>query len=512
MSSKESTPKALSVKTNFIFNVAIQLLTYLIPLITAPHLSRTLTPAGVGSNSFVNSVATYFVLIITFGYTTYGTKEIAENRGNKKTYSNIFWNITFSRGFLFVFCFLAYFLMAYLWGFGSDVNKNIFLVYSLLLINAFLDITYLFQGLENFRILTILNIFFKAVAAILYFVFVKTADDLLLYTTIYASSTLLITLVSWAFAARWVSRPSFRNIRIFASLKNNLKYFLPAIAVSVYTILDRTMLGYISTHEEVGLYEEAYKIIAVGTGIVCAICPIILPRVSSLIKNGGEEEIRRKEMQVSELYFLMALPMMAGLYLVGRYFIPAFFGEDYTNSTYVLYWLTPLIVVIPISGIIGNIHYIPRNKISTTTIFITIGALVNFGANFLAIYYLGAQGAAITSLLAETIISTLYVIFSRKTVPYKDMLKKCIKPLIASAIMVAVLLPLELFVLDKYVANNLYITLVVVATGVIVYGVSIILLKEEMVMSVLRKIFKRKQDPTPKQEVPATEETNADIR
>lgn len=512
MSHNESTPKTLSVKTNFIFNLAIQILTYLIPLITAPYLSRILTPTGIGNNSFVNSIATYFVLIITFGYTTYGTKEVAQCRSDKESYSRIFWNVTFSRGFLFILSFVAYFLMAYLWGFGGNVDKNIFLIYSLLLVNAFLDITYLFQGLENFRILAIFHIVLRVAAAVLYFVFVKTQDDLLLYATIYTSSTLMVSIISWVFALRWISKPSFADIHVFKCLKNNLKYFLPTIAISVYTVLDRTMLGYISTQEEVGFYEEAYKIVAVGTGVVAAIAPIMLSHISALIKEGNEDEVRHKEMQLSEMYFLMGLPIVVGLYLVGRYFIPAFFGEEYISSTYVLYWLVPLAMVIPASGIIGNIYYVPRNKISMTTIFLSVGALVNFGANFLTIYYLGAQGAAITSLIAETIITTLYIFFSRKTVPYKDMLKKCIKPLIASAVMVAVLLPLELFVLDKYVANNLYITLIVVATGVIVYGVSIILLKEEMVMNVLRKIFKRKQNPAPKQEVPAAEETNIDIK
>lgn len=486
-----SKPKALGVKQNFIFNVTIQLLTYLIPLITAPYLSRVLTPTGIGNNSFVNSITSYFTMIIAFGYTTYGTKEIAENQRDKETYSKVFWNVTFARGFLFAICFVAYFLMAYLWGFGGVVDKRVFLVYSLLLLNAFLDITYFFQGLENFRILAILHIVFRIIAAICYFLFVKTADDLLLYVIIMTISTLAVTLVSWMIALRWIDKLHFKDIHVLKSLKENLRFFLPTIAISVYTVLDRTMLGYLTTQEQVGFYEEAYKIIAIGTGIMNAISPIMLSRISALIKANKEDEVREKEIQLAEIYFVMGFPMVAGLYSIGRYFIPAFFGEEYMASVYVLYWLIPLIMVIPISNIVGNVYYVPRGKISKTTVFFIIGALLNFGANFLSIGFLGASGAAITSLLAETVISTLFIVFSWKAMPYKEMAKTMVKPLIATATMTAILLVLDLLVLNRYVINNLYITLISVLVGVMTYGIMLVLLRETMVMRTLKKIFHR---------------------
>lgn len=489
---KESTPKALSVKINFLFSIAIQILTYLIPLITAPYLSRVLTPTGIGNNSFASSVANYFILIISFGFGTYGTREVAVVRNDKTAYSKTFWNVIFSKGFLFILCFTAYFLMAYLWGFGSDVDKNVFLIYSLLLVNAFLDITYLFQGLENFRILAILSFIFRVAAAVLYFIFIKTSDDLLIYVVIATSSSLLVTLIAWMFALRWIKKPSFKDVHIFQSLKNCAKYFIPTAFALFYATLDKTMLGFISTTHEVGIYEEANKIINICLCLMLAISPIILSRISSLTKEGKEEEVKIKENQTAEVYFLIGLPMLAGLYLVARYFIPAFFGEEYAASTYVMYCLAPLILIMPISNIIGSAYYLPRNKVIFTTIFISIGFVINLGLNFLFIYYFGAEGAAIASVISETIISALYVIFSWKYVPYKDMLKKGIKPLIASTIMVAVLLPLELLVLDKYVANDLYTTIIAVLVGMLVYGISIILLKEEMVISTLNKVFKRK--------------------
>ncbi len=478
-----------SFKKNYGFNLVVQVLTYLIPLITAPYLSRVLTPNGIGTNSFANSIAAYFTLIIAFGFLTFGTKEVSRLHSSKKEYSVVFWNIVFSRLFLFVLAFPLYFLMAYLWGFGSSIDKNVFLLYSLTLVSTLFTITFLFQGLENFKTISLITIGVKAVTAVLYFVLIKNPDDLLLYIAITVSANVLIAILSWAFAFRKIERPSWKEIHIFRSLKHNISYFLPTIAISLYTILDHTMIAYLSSTEEVGYYEEAYKIISVVTGLVNAISPVILARISALIAEGNEKEVEHKIIQVGELYALVAFPSFFGLYAIGSYFIPAFFGDSYLPSVEVLYWLIPLILVIPISNQVGNAYYVPRGKIKMTTWFFFVGAAINFVANFFAIRSLGAKGAAITSLAAESVISLLHVIFSLKKMPYLKIVKTFLKPAIASSLMFILLWLLNVFVLNPYVTNNIYKTLIDVGVGVLLYGGFCVLLREPLVRNSLKKIF-----------------------
>lgn len=491
MNNKSAVQKTTSVKTNFIFNLIIQIVTYIIPLITAPYLSRVLSPEGIGQNSFVNSITSYFTLVIAFGFLTYGTKAIAEHREDKRAYSNVFWNIFFSRSFLFVICFIVYFLMAYLWGFGGIVDKSIFLVYSLVLVNSFLTIDYLFQGLENFRVISIVNIACSVISALCYFLFIKTSNDLIIYVIIVVIKSLLISFITWGFAIKKLAKPVFSEIHIFRTLKANVFYFLPTIAVSVYTILDRTMLGYLGGNVEVGYYEEAYKIIALVTGIMNAISPVMLSRVSSLIKEGKEEEAKDKIIKMSEVYFLLGLPAVFGLYAVSKYFIPAFFGEKFISSINVIYWLIPLVMIIPISNQIGRVYFMVRDKIGMTTWFFLAGALVNFGTNFIAIPKLGAIGAAITSLAAEALISSLFVIFSWKHLPYLKMIKSGWKSLISALVMFVVLMLLNTFVFDKILESTIIQTAISVGIGVVVYGIMCLTLREEMVMSVCKTILSK---------------------
>lgn len=488
MTMDKKSEKPLSLKTNFIFNLIIQIITYIIPLITAPYLSRVLSPEGIGQNSFVNSICSYFTMVIAFGFLTYGTKTISENKDKKQDYSNVFWNVFFSRGFLFILCFLVYFLMAYLWGFGSTVDKNIFLIYSLVLVNAFLTIDYLFQGLENFRILSIINIVCNIFAAACYFLFVKTSSDLFIYVTIFVAKSLIISLISWMFALKRISKPIANEIHIFRTLKNNFFYFLPTVAISVYTVLDCTMLGYLASDAQVGYYEQAYKIVSLVTGLMNAISPVMLSRVSSLIKEGKEKEAEEKTIKMAEVYFLLGFPALFGLYSISKYFIPAFFGMDYVPSINVIYWLIPLVMILPISNQIGNVYYVVRDKIGMTTWFFLAGALLNFGLNFLAISRLGAMGAAITSLAAETLISTLFIIFSFKHLPYKKMVLQGWKPFVSALVMFATLILLNIFVFDVYLDNVIVQTLCDIAIGIFVYGIMIVLLRESMVLSVISKI------------------------
>lgn len=472
-----------STKTNFVFNLLVQLITYLIPLITSPYLSRVLGPTGIGENSFVGSVASYFTLIIAFGYLTYGIKEISRLQNNKKEYSNVFWNIVFSRGFLFAICFIIYIFMACFWGFGKSGYTNLFIIYSITLVTGFLDITYLFQGLENFRIVSLISIVVKILAASCFFIFVKTSDDLLIYVLICCLETFTIAVIMWLFALKKINKPDFHEIHVFKCLKNNVQYFLPTIAISVYTILDRTMMGYLTTVEQIGYYEQAYKIIALVTALINCLSPIMLSRISSLIESGNEAEVNHKIIQMSEVYALIGWPCVFGLYAISRYFIPAFFGDEYVDAIGVIYWLIPLIMIIPVSNQIGSAYYVPRNKISMTTIFFVIGALTNFLANFVSIKYMGAQGAALTSLIAETIISSCFIIFSWKHVPYKEMVKTFVKPLISALIMFTVLMLLDYLVLDTYLDNLIVKTIISLFTGILIYAISVLILKEPMVMA-----------------------------
>lgn len=483
--------KQLSVKTNLIFNLIIQILTYLLPLITAPYLSRTLLANGIGTSSFLNSITSYFVLIVAFGFTTYGTQKISAHKKEKSKYSKIFWEIMFSKLILFIFCYILFTLIAVIWKFGKNFELKYFFAYSVLIIATLFDTNFLFNGLEDFRIISIVRVIIKIVGTICLFIFIKTEQDLFRYILISVFVDFFVFFISFILSLRIVSRPVIKELHTLKCLKSALFYFLPTIAISIYTILDKTMMGYLTTEVEIGYYEEAHKIIILVTSLINAISPIMLARISDLVAENNVEEIKKKYIQMSKVYWLISAPAICGLYAIGDAFIPVFYGAEFAPSIGVLYILTPLIAVIPISNIIGSAYYIPNNRIKIQTLFFSIGGIINFSLNFIFIKKWGAIGAATTSLISEIIISSLFVVFSLKEMDYLSMLKSGIKIIISSLAMFVCVVLFEKFFLVKYISYELLNVIFATIFGMVIYSVLLILNREEFILNILKNFFNR---------------------
>ena len=477
--------KKKSLKSNLIFSVMIKVVTYIIPLITAPYISRVLGPEGVGTYTYANSIVSYFALLVNFGFVGYGTQRISANRNDKEKYSGYFWSIVIVRGILFIIALSSYFILLF---FILNVKDQIwiYLILSVSIFSNFFDITYLFQGLENFKIVSLTNCCIRVLAAVCLFVFVKSRNDVLPYVIIQTFQLFFISVLPWLYAKGAISRPDKKFIKIWDTLKTSFFYFLPTLAVTLCALIDSTMLGSIKGSEEVAFYEQPNKIISMVFGVLHAFAPVFFSRITILIKTKKEDEVKDNILSMFSLYYLIGFPSIFGLYAISNNFIPFFFGEEFIPSIIVIYFLAPLILIKSLSNAIGNVYYAPRDIIWMTSIFYTFGSVLNICMNSFLIPPNGAKGAAIASLVSESIVTMLFVFFSRKKVDYFAALKKAIKPLFAAIIMFSVMILCNLFLFSGW--NEKIITIIDCLIGVMVYSVSIVLLRERMVLEEIKKI------------------------
>ena len=82
-----------SIRKNFLYNVAYQILLILLPLITTPYISRVLGADGIGIYTYTYTVVNYFVLIAMLGVKNYGNRSIASVRDDPEQLSQTFWEI-----------------------------------------------------------------------------------------------------------------------------------------------------------------------------------------------------------------------------------------------------------------------------------------------------------------------------------------------------------------------------------------------------------------------------------
>lgn len=464
-----------SIKKNYIFNVAYQFLTLITPLITAPYLSRVLQPDGVGRVSFVESIVSYFSLVAVMGISTYGQREISYVQNDIDKRSKVFWNTKVLSFITSGTVIIIYLIFAVL----QKDNSTVYIILTLNLVSAFFDITWFFQGMEDFAKTVTRNAIFKIFNIIYIFIFIKNKTDLNLYVFGIGLFAALGNLSLWAYLPKYIKKVSFSELKPFKDLKVVWSLFIPTIAIQIYTVLDKTMIGLITDNSyENGYYEQALKISKMLLTIVSSLIAVMIPRMGLLFEQNKIDEIQRYMYRSYRFVWFLGIPLCFGMIMSSDNFVPWFFGSGYEKVSLLLKILPLLILAIGINSVTGGQLMIPskrQNLFSATVIF---GAVVNLILNSVLIYLFKSVGAAIASVAAETTIAIVQLIFVRKEISVKKVILQGVPYFIAGSVMVICLIPLRYF-LQPSLLNSL----LMVCCGAVSYFAVLFIIRDEFFVS-----------------------------
>lgn len=412
-----------SLKRNFAFNSAYQLLQVITPLVTTPYLARVLGPEQSGVFSYTQSIANYFVLFATLGISTYGVRAIAQCGDDRRLRSRVFWGAYASQlisGGLAALAYVAYAV------FIHEGGMLITLLWSLWLIFAVIDVSWLLFGCEEFKIPTIRSTATKLLSLVFIFTFVKTRDDLWLYVLAISGSFFLNGIIVWPFVKRYVDyvRPSASEVK--RHLKGNIGLFVPVIAVSVYTTLDKIMLGVMSTEEQVAFFSYSERISRLPLSVLQALGVVMMPRMSYLLMEGQRE--KALGLLKNSIWIMLAASMALafGISAVAPEFVPAFLGEGYEPCVGIMTFLVVIIPVISVTNVIGKQYLLPLSRDREYTLSLIVGAGFNVVVNVILIPRMGAAGAAIGTIAAEVSILVVQVACVRGELPLLSYFKGCL--------------------------------------------------------------------------------------
>lgn len=404
------------LKKNFIYNVGYQILTVITPLITSPYISRVLGAGNLGIHNYSFSIAEYFVLFAMLGTKNYGNRKIAMVRDDKVMLSEAFWSIYVFQIMSSIATLVLYCL--YLIWFCKE-NINIALIQGIYVLTAVVDISWFFFGMEEFKITVIRNTIIKLVSVVCIFIFINDRTDLWLYSLILSGSMFAGYVSVFPFLKRYVhySRPTWKAIR--QHIKPNLLLFMPVIAVGLFNVMDKIMLGWMSDYVQVGLYGNTEKLMRIPLGIITALGTVMMPHMSHLIAIGNEEKSKRV-IELSMVFIIcMGSALAAGLAGVGRVFAPVFFGEEFTSCGSLIIFLAPTVLSLSWANVIRMQYLIPNKMDTQFTISTIIGAVVNLCINWMLIPRYGALGAVWGTLCAETSLTIYQTYVVRKLLPIK---------------------------------------------------------------------------------------------
>lgn len=471
-----------NVKKNLLYNLIYQVITVVIPLMTIPYISRVIGANGIGISSYTNSIVQYFIICGTIGISLYGNRQIAYVRQDKNKLC-----ITFFSIFLLKMATTGLALLVYILIFiHANEYKNIFLIQSLNILAAMIDISWLYMGLEDFEKIVTINIFVRIIGVISIFLFVKDINDIYIYILINACMTILGNLSMWIYIPKKIKKVKIGVEDILVHIKPALILFIPQIATQIYLVLDRSMLGFLTNTKQVGLYQQSQNMIKMVLGLVTSLGVVMLPRMSNIFASGNTEKLKENLNKCLMGVSYVSIPMAFGLASISLKFVPWFFGKGFNEVSYLIIISVPILFFIAISNVLGVQYLLPINKNKEFTISVTIGAVVNLICNIILIPHYRAIGTCIATVLAEFSVTTVQYVFVYKEVDIKLLVKSIIKYLISGIIMLSVVL-----IIGMFMSSNVITTLFQCISGIVVYFIILIILKDEMNELVINFILEK---------------------
>jgi len=500
-----------SISKNYILNLIYQIFLLVTPIITAPYLSRVLGANAIGQFNFTNSINTYFIIFAALGFGYYAQREIARYQDDKAKQSAVFWEILIVRFISVGISLTIFLLLGFLHIYGEYTPLMWWWVISIIAVEF--DISFLFQGNEDFQTIVLRNVLIKTLFIICIFVFVKSNKDLWIYILCSASGSLLGGLSLWLKLPKIISFVPVRGLHPKHHIVPALRLFIPTLAVSVYTILDKTLIGllvpgtYVEQETQIidgvtqtvsvtkrysdlenGYYSEAEQIVKMAMTVVTSLGTVMIPRNSKEFSNHRLDNIQKNISFASNFVWFLGVPMCLGIAAVAPNFIPWFLGSDFNKAALLMQIFSPLILIIGFSNLLGLQYLIPSGRDGKFTICILIGAVTNLILNCIFIPRYWSLGAVVASIIAECLVTGSMFFVVRKEISFGGTLKQAPKKLICGAMMFAAVYATQFFLKSVW-----YNTLILIFEGIIIYFGLMLLLRDDFLFVLLELLKKRLQ-------------------
>lgn len=474
------------VLSNYFYNVLYQIAKNALSIIIVPYVMGTLGESVLGVSDFASNIASWFILFGILGINVYGNREIAKVRDDKQKLSKVFFEILLMQVSNMSIALVAYFLFSKSSGFS---NITIYYLTCISIVANAIDISWFFFGIENFKIVSIRNIVIKVLGVAMIMLFVKKPSDLWKYVVINGCGDLLGNIAMY-FGLR--NRIEKVRINIIDAYKNHFVQtfilFVPTIASSIYNLLDQTMLGFIIEDKgEVALYKTAHSFVKIFLYFTTSLGAVLLPRIANTFYKDHDYSKVSTYINTSLKYtLLIAIPMTFGFFFVSPYFIPWYLPNQ-LQIIKLIQFSCPIITLISISNVFGYQFLIPTGHNKQYSTSLVIGACTNAIANAISIPKFYGIGAAVGSVIAEFMVMFTQLLYARNRIKV-NIFANLFKYLLSSVAMSIIVV-----VIGSVFGSSVVVNLVQAVLGVVTYVVVLLLLKEEMVISLKNRVFSKIQ-------------------
>lgn len=475
---------AQSVKVNYILNLINTGTQMLFPLITFPYVCRVIEANGIGQINFFQSIISYISLFTCLGIPMYAIREIARDRSDVVQMNRTAMEILLLHSMLTL---VGYAIVAILCLTVPQIQVNIplFLILSLTIFFTAIGCEWFYQGIEDFKYITIRGLIIKTVSVVLLFIFVKSKTDLLYYGCYTAFGVLGGNIFNFFRLRKYIHRENiiFSELHIKRHVKPVLKVFSFSVVTSIYLQLNTVLLGFLKNALAVGYFAAATKVMQMLLMMSSCLGSVMMPRASHLIAENKEDEFNRLIQKSYDFTLAIALPMTIGLIFCAPSLITALCGVKFEHSILPSQIIAPIILMVAISNVFGIQVLFPKGKINIVTLCCGIGAVADLILNLCLIPFFSYIGTSIAYLGAEVATTVSMYFIGRRYIPIIYFKKSHLTYALGCIVMALALYGISLLQLP-----TLTILLLQGCCGVLAYFIILCICKDEMLVQILSKI------------------------
>lgn len=481
--------KEKSITKNSIYYAIYQALNVIFPFLTGMYVARILLPDAVGTVAYAQNIAQYFVILAFLGIPTYGVREIAKVRNDQEERSKVYSEL-FVINFISTCIFSAVYLVLILSVASFRDNLPLYLVTgSAIALNA-LNNSWLYEGMEEFRFISIRNIVFKAMCFLLLVLLVRGPENYIRYAMITVLGTAGNYVINMAYAPKFV-RFRLKDLNLKRHMASIMLLVVVNLAIELYSLVDVTMLGAMSTSKNVAYYSYASRINKIFIQVINAFTIVIVPRIALYYKEGRQEDFNRLLSKTLETIFVLGIPLVVGIQICASDAITLIYSSAFLPSANVLRIFCWVLIISPVGYLLGSRVLLVTDHEKTMVLCVGIGAAVNVIGNAILIPRYVEYGAAIASVLSEIVVMVVYVNFGKKYFKISGESRNILKVVIASLVMGAYCLVVDHFILGNSIAR-IFLRLVVQVLGAcVVYFGMLYVFKEPMVQMYSERLKNR---------------------
>lgn len=396
----------------YLHNLVYVLSNILFPIAGFAYASRILGPEGIGKAQFVLTFAQYFILIAALGIPTYGVIEVAKAAGDKKRLGKLFSELIIINLLTTVLMLVVYLIAISVFGWFQE-DFTLYLIGAGLILIGFTSIDWFYVGSEQFRFLSIRSIVVKSISLIALFAFVRTRNDLLIYLIINAL-TVLSTNIWYLFNLSGKVSVRLNNLELRKHLPALMILFSTTLTISIYTVVDTLLLGFLADDRAVGLYTAAIKINKMLIPVIASLGMVLIPRIARSITNQEEDSFRSLTSNSFAFIVLLGMPLSAGLLVYAPEIIVVFSGAGFADAIPAMQISASLAFIIGLGHLFGLQLLIPGGFQKQYLIATIFGVVTSLFLNILLIGSFREKGAAVAIVMGEIAVSAVSWYFVRR--------------------------------------------------------------------------------------------------